>query len=74
MELEFVGQGPVAKLESTDSHLLIDVSGGYTWNSKLRFFVQVRNLTDRAYVAARRPAGARPGIDRTALVGVTYSF
>ena len=68
------GQGPVAKLESTDPHLLVDVSAGYTWNSKLRFFIQVRNLTDQAYVAARRPAGARPGIDRTALVGVTYSF
>lgn len=68
------GQGPVPELESTDSHLLVDLSGGYTWRSKLRFYVQVRNLTDEAYVAARRPAGARPGIDRTALVGVTYSF
>ena len=68
------GQGPMAEHESTDSHLLLDVSGGYTWNLKLRLFVQIRNLTDEAYVAARRPAGARPGIDRTALVGVTYSF
>jgi Fe(3+) dicitrate transport protein len=68
------GQGPIAQHESTDSHLLLDVSAGYTWNLKLRFFVQIRNLTDQAYVAARRPAGARPGIDRTALVGVTYSF
>ena len=53
---------------------LVDLSGGYTWHSKLRFFIQIRNLTDEAYVAARRPAGARPGIDRTALVGVNYSF
>ncbi len=68
------GQGPIPRLESSDSHLLVDVSAGYTWNSKVRCFIQVRNLTDRAYVAARRPAGARPGIDRTTLVGLNFSF
>jgi Fe(3+) dicitrate transport protein len=68
------GQGPVPRLESTDSHLLVDLSGSYTWKSKLRLFVQVQNLTNEAYVAARRPAGARPGIDRTLLAGISYLF
>ena len=68
------GQGPVPRLESTDSHLLVDLSCSYTWKSKLRLFVQVQNLTNEAYVAARRPAGARPGIDRTLLAGITYLF
>ncbi len=68
------GQGTAPGSETTDAHALLDLSGSYTWNGKLRFFVQVRNATDEDYVAARRPAGARPGIDRTAMLGVAYTF
>ena len=42
--------------------------------SRARLFVQVRNLTDEVYVAARRPAGLRPGIGRTTLAGVAWDF
>ncbi len=68
------GQGTAPESETTDPHALLDLSGSYTWNGRLRFFVQVRNATDEDYVAARRPAGARPGIDRTAMLGVAYAF
>ena len=37
---------------------------------RVRLFVNVRNLTNRRYVAARRPAGARPGPPRTFFAGV----
>ncbi|MCP3980696.1 MAG: TonB-dependent receptor [bacterium] len=68
------GQGPLPELESTDSRLLLDLSVGYRFGRDLRLFAEVRNVTDEAYVAARRPAGARPGIDRTALIGVSLQF
>jgi len=34
----------------------------------------VRNLGDVTYVAARRPAGLRPGLPRTALVGIEWAW
>jgi Fe(3+) dicitrate transport protein len=68
------GQGPIPDRESTDSRLLVDLSVDYRVRPELRLFVQIRNLTDEDYVAARRPAGARPGLPRTALVGVGFDF
>ena len=68
------GQGPIPRDSSTDAHLLLDVSASYRLRPQLRLFVQGRNLTDEVYVAARRPAGARPGIDRTLLAGVALDF
>ena len=37
---------------------------------RYRIYLQVRNLTDEVYVAARRPYGLRPGLPRTALLGI----
>ena len=68
------GRGAVPREISTDSHLLLDVSAGYKVKPQLKLFVQGRNLTDEIYVAARRPAGVRPGIDRTLLVGLAFDF
>ncbi len=68
------GQGPIPEPESTDDHVLFDLSAGRSLTRDLRLFVQIRNLTDETYVAARRPAGARPGLSRTALVGLAFDF
>jgi len=68
------GQGPIPSHEATDSHLLVDLSLNYYMRSKLKLFAQVRNLTDQVYVAARRPAGARPGLRRTLLAGIALDF
>ena len=35
-------------------------------------YVKVENLFDETYIAARRPAGVRPGLPRTAYIGFTY--
>ena len=68
------GRGPIAAGEGTDAHLLLDLAAEYRFGSGLAAFVQVRNLTDEVYVAARRPAGARPGLPRTALIGLSWDF
>jgi Fe(3+) dicitrate transport protein len=36
--------------------------------------LRIRNLTDEVYVASRRPNGLRPGLPRTALVGLSFAF
>ena len=68
------GQGSIPQNESTDAHLLVDLSANYHVRSNLKLYLQVRNLTDKEYVAARRPAGARPGISRTAFGGISVTF
>ena len=37
---------------------------------KLRVFASIQNLTNNAYIVARRPAGARPGLPRTLMAGI----
>jgi Fe(3+) dicitrate transport protein len=68
------GQGPIPAAQGTDAHLLLDLSTRWRLFGGLDLVAQVRNLTDEVYVAARRPAGARPGLPRTALLGVNWNF
>jgi Fe(3+) dicitrate transport protein len=68
------GQGAIPEEESIEDHLVVDASGDYRFRRHYRAFVQVRNLTDEIYVAARRPAGLRPGLSRTFLAGFGMSF
>ena len=39
---------------------------------QLSTYVKVDNLFDETYIAARRPAGVRPGLPRPAYLGLTY--
>ncbi|MDZ4699209.1 MAG: TonB-dependent receptor [Rhodothermales bacterium] len=68
------GQSAFIDRESTDAHLVLDVSGEFTVSPNLRLFASVRNVTDQAYIVARRPAGIRPGLPRTAIVGLKTTF
>jgi Fe(3+) dicitrate transport protein len=68
------GQGPIPAGQGTDAHLLVDLSAKLRLFAGLDLVAQVRNLTDEVYVAARRPAGARPGLPRTALLGLHWDF
>ena len=47
---------------------------GFLVSEALSAYVKVDILFDETYVAARRPAGVRPGLDRTAYLGVTFSL
>ena len=68
------GQGPIPVDESTDARWLVDLSGNVYLPHNLRIFAHVRNLTDESYVVARRPAGLRPGLPRTASIGLGWDF
>lgn len=68
------GQGDFIDELGTDSHLVLDVSANFALTNSNKIFATVRNLFDEEYVAARRPAGARPGRPRTFLVGIKTNF
>ncbi|MGH7565277.1 MAG: TonB-dependent receptor domain-containing protein [Gemmatimonadota bacterium] len=64
------GQGPIADGESTDAFGVWNAQLGYAVSPWAKIQVGVENLTDQAYVVARRPAGARPGLPRTLMAGI----
>lgn len=68
------GQGPIPAGQGLESHFLVDLAGDVVLHERLRLQVQLRNATDETYVTARRPAGLRPGLPRTALLGFSWDF
>jgi Fe(3+) dicitrate transport protein len=66
------GQGPFDDAESVDAHVVWDLMAAWQFTPRLSTYVKVDNLLDETYIAARRPAGARPGLPRTAYLGITY--
>ncbi len=68
------GQGAYVPSETIDSHVVWDLLARWHFTDNLSSYVKVDNLFDETYVAARRPAGVRPGLDRTAYVGLSFSL
>lgn len=68
------GSGAIDPLKSTDARLIFDASAEYRFTQANTVFLEVLNLTDRVYRAARRPAGLRPGLPRTILTGIRTDF
>ena len=64
------GQGPIPEGQGTDAHFVVNVFGELDVTEDVRVFASVQNLTDAAYIVARRPAGARPGLPRTVMAGI----
>lgn len=64
------GGGDFDPAHATDSFTVLNLSGEVGVNVWSRVFVAVQNVTDETYIAARRPAGARPGLPRTFTAGV----
>jgi Fe(3+) dicitrate transport protein len=67
------GLGPMPEGEGIESHVIVDLSTHYELSTQLRLALQLRNLLDETYLASRRPAGLRPGLPQTILVGVNWS-
>ncbi len=68
------GQGDLDEDASIDAHLVLDASASYAVTRYAEVFASARNLTDAVYAVARRPAGLRPGLPRTFLLGLKASF
>jgi Fe(3+) dicitrate transport protein len=66
------GQGAFDPAESIDSRVVWDGLASWQFTSRVSAYLKVDNLLDESYIAARRPAGVRPGLPRTAYLGVTY--
>jgi Fe(3+) dicitrate transport protein len=69
------GQAELVDTQSTDAAFVLDLTAEYAVKGRalggeLRLFGSIQNLADREYVVGRHPAGARPGLPRTATAGV----
>ena len=68
------GQGSLASDEAIDAHVVWDFIARWRFTDSLSSYVKIDNLFDETYVAARRPAGLRPGLERTAYLGLTFTL
>lgn len=66
------GQGFVDPSESIDSHVVWDLMAAWQFQPRLSMYLKLDNLLDESYIAARRPAGVRPGLPRSAYLGLTF--
>ncbi|MGB5344888.1 MAG: TonB-dependent receptor [Woeseia sp.] len=66
------GQRAFAADRTIESHVVWDLVGRYQFSEQLGAYFKVDNLLDDTYVAARRPSGLRPGLERMAWVGLNY--
>ncbi len=66
------GQGTFIAAESVPSHVVWDSVASWQFSEQFSTYLKVDNLLDKTYIAARRPAGVRPGLPRTAYLGFTY--
>lgn len=64
------GQGPRDPARSVAGFVTASLSGEWHLPGAGTVFAAVQNLTDARYAVARRPAGLRPGLPRTLLVGI----
>jgi len=68
------GQGPIPQGRATDSFFVMNAFGEVDLGENVRAFANVQNLTNAAYIVARRPAGARPGLPRTLMMGIKLNL
>jgi Fe(3+) dicitrate transport protein len=68
------GQGAFEPTETIDSHIVWDIVTSWQMTPKIMTYFKVDNLFDEVYIAARRPAGVRPGLERRAYLGLMFTF
>lgn len=68
------GSAALDSVEAIPERVVMDLSAGHDLAANQRIFFDVRNVTNRAYIAGRRPAGVRPGLPRTFLVGLKFTM
>ena len=68
------GQGSIPNDERINSNFIVDLSTNYRINHYLAAFGSVTNLFNDVYVVAHRPAGLRPGLPRSFMLGIKMNF
>lgn len=68
------GSGAIPANRRVDAHWTMDAAGEYKINNTITAFATVENLLDEEYVAARRPAGVRPGMPMNAMAGIKITW
>ncbi|MBT7275605.1 MAG: TonB-dependent receptor [Woeseiaceae bacterium] len=68
------GQGGIPGNQLIDARWVLDAIANYKVNENVSAYVKIDNLLDEVYVAARRPAGIRPGMDRQISVGINIKL
>jgi len=63
------GVGAIPTGQGTDAHVVFNASGEVPISGRGTLFAGVQNLTNQIHSVARRPAGLRPGLPRTLVVG-----
>jgi Fe(3+) dicitrate transport protein len=68
------GQGVMDIDQQVSGRVVTDLSIQYTHNDNLRFFANVDNVFDKAYMVSRRPYGVRPGKPQSFSLGVHLTY
>ena len=68
------GTGTIPENEKVSSNFIVDISGKYYVNKKLRLTANIINLLDNTYAVSRVPAGLRPGHPFGIYGGLEFSF
>ncbi len=66
------GQGATLPETTIAAHTIWDMLAAYNIDERLSTYFKIDNLLDETFIAARRPAGSRPGLPRTLYLGLTY--
>lgn len=68
------GSGPITASRLVEAHWTFDLAGEYKLTDHVSAFATAENIFDETYVAARRPAGVRPGAPLTVMAGIKVSL
>ena len=66
------GQGAIPADNLIESHVVWNFVANIDFTEQLSTYVKVDNLFDETYASSIRPAGFRPGLPRTAYVGLKF--
>ena len=62
------------EFEATGSSTIVDLGVHYTLTDSVELYAAVENLSRELAIAARQPYGARPGKDRSWILGIKLDF
>ncbi len=68
------GSGPVSDNEKIHNHFVLDLASEIEIYKNTRLFLNIDNVFNETYIAARSPDRARPGKPLAFLTGIKYGF